>query len=254
MKLADDVFKTGLRGWHSGMMPTGGDAGEALGDADEMWEYLDDGSVRLRPEYQARLNAERALKALANSGVGEKYWNVSAANLVKTDGLRRVLSGLSRFDELNAAGHNLIMTGGLGSGKTQAAVLILKHALSLGLTARLENIGMLAVDVRDGYGSYQGEKMTERAAVARLARPDVLVIDDLGAGETGSALVEKRMLYLALEQRCNHKRMTIVTTNLEAKGMVKTYGKRILERLQPSTTIEFKGESFRLKQESGVSW
>jgi DNA replication protein DnaC len=130
----------------------------------------------------------------------------------------------------------------------------MKHALSLGLTARLENLGLVAVDVRDGYGSHAGEKMTERMAIERMATPDLLVLDDLGAGETASAMVEKRLLYLTLEQRCNHKRMTIVTTNLQAKAMVKTYGKRILERLQPSTTIEFEGGSFRLTPTQGVTW
>jgi DNA replication protein DnaC len=254
MKKAEDVFKQGLRGLHAGVMPTGGEHGEASSDADEMWEYLDDGSVRLRPAYKAKKNAERALKALAQSGIGEKYWDVSVDNLRRTDGLAQVLRGLRRFDELQAAGQNLILVGGLGTGKTQAAVLVMKHALSLGLTARLENLGLVAVDVRDGYGSHAGEKMTERMAIERMATPDLLVLDDLGAGETASAMVEKRLLYLTLEQRCNHKRMTIVTTNLQAKAMVKTYGKRILERLQPSTTIEFEGGSFRLTPTQGVTW
>lgn len=254
MKKAEDVLKQGMRGWRSGVMPTGGDAGEASGDADGMWEYLEDGSVRLRPEYKAKKNAERALKALANSGIGAKYWDVSVDNLRRTDGLAQVLSGLNRFDELHAAGQNLILVGGLGTGKTQAAVLVMKHALAIGLTARLENLGLVAVDVRDGYGSHSGEKMTERMAIERMARPDLLLLDDLGAGETASAMVEKRLLYLTLEQRCNHKRMTIVTTNLQAKAMVQTYGKRILERLQPSTTIEFEGASFRLTPTQGVTW
>ncbi|MEM7775298.1 MAG: hypothetical protein AAF732_06785, partial [Pseudomonadota bacterium] len=107
---------------------------------EDMWDYNDDGTVSLNPEYLKKQGAERALKALAASGVGERYWHVTADALATTQALTRVLSGLGQWDRLRARGHNLILTGGLGTGKTQAAVLVLKYALSRGCTARLEKL------------------------------------------------------------------------------------------------------------------
>lgn len=214
---------------------------------EEMWIENPDGSMSRSDAYLRALNAHKARQQLIESGVGERYWDVSADKLIKIDPLNRVLSGLGRYHQLK--GHNLILTGALGTGKTQAAILILKHALAQGDMGLLQNLGLLAVMVRDGYGATGEDRVTERAAIRRMAEPDVLVLDDLGAGETSNATIEKRLLYLALEQRCNNNLTTVITTNLTVGELVDIYGKRIFNRLQPSTTIEFTGKNWRLEQD-----
>ena len=219
---------------------------------EDMWLEHPDGSVSRSPEYARALNADKARKELVNAGVGERYWHMHSSQLTPTDALKRVLTGIKRYHEIK--GHNLILSGGLGTGKTQAAILILKKALHEGDTALLQNLGLLAVTVRDGYSAaFDQEKLTEHGAIARMATPDVLILDDLGAGETSNAAVEKRLLYLALEQRCNNKKTTIITSNLTLAELVAAYGKRIFNRLQPSTTITFEGTNWRLEQ-SGGGW
>ena len=80
----------------------------------------------------------------------------------------------------------------------------------------------------------------------------LLVVDDLGdekpstdaAHDYFSGLIEMRYDYIYK----NHDTRTIITTNLDASEIIKTYSSRVMDRLQEYFVIcKFKEISFRKK-------
>lgn len=186
-------------------------------------------------------------KRLENSGIGSRYLDVEWGDLKIIDPLPRIKASVTRIKELRASGANALLTGPPGTGKTQAAVLILKAAIRAGLTARIENLGSLGMDIRDGYGA--GDT-TESGVVKSLSALDILALDDIGAGETGGAKIEQRILYMILEARQNNRRPVVLTTNLSAHELAAAVGQRIINRLAPLSIINFDhGRNFRKADE-----
>lgn len=195
----------------------------------------------------ARVNRELEL-----SGIGQRYLSLEWADLELPEPLPRLKAACERIGEIVGAGHSLVLHGPPGGGKTQAAVVIVKAAIRAGYSARIGNLGRLALEVRDGY---DGGPVSEAGVVHDLSHADVLVLDDLGAGETARAEVERRVLYLVLEARQNAAKPTIVTTNLGQTELAATVGARIMNRLQPMAVVNVAhGTNFRLRGAEKVLW
>ena len=204
---------------------------------------LEEGLVAKCPICQTNAEHRKFLEQLNLSGIGERYHHVEWDDLELLEPLPRLKRAGDRVLEIRERGENALVWGPPGTGKTQAAVLILKAALRARLTARIDNLGRLAMDIRAGY---DGAGPTEAAAVKILSEADILVLDDIGAGETGSAKLEQRVLYLVTEARQNQGLPTVLTTNLTPEKLGQAIGSRILNRLQPLAVIGFKhGRNFR---------
>lgn len=216
---------------------------------------------------KARREQQLRVQMLA-SGIEGRYLDVEWENLELLPPLDRVAERCANIAGLIEAGASLLLYGEqTGSGKTQAAMLIAKAAIRAGYTAHVRNLARLALDVRESYRDKSAEQMTERTALLSLTTPDLLVIDDLGAGESDTAAVERRLLFLALDERQMQRRPTIVTTNLlltrqegekPQKGqpptLVELMGARVLARLQPLKSLHVNhGTNFRTRK-SEVSW
>ncbi|WP_027459285.1 ATP-binding protein [Deinococcus murrayi] len=213
---------------------------------------------------EARLRAQ-----MEASGVEGRYLDVEWSDLELLAPLDRVATRCRDITALIDAGASLLLYGeGTGSGKTQAAMLCAKAAIRAGRTACVVNLARLALEVRESYRERSGEALTEKAALRRLTDCDLLVIDDLGAGESDTAAVERRLLFLALDERQMRRRPTIVTTNLllappaeegrrdpnRPASLVEVMGARVLARLQPLRTLHVNhGVNFRARK-SEVSW
>lgn len=195
----------------------------------------------------------KAQAAIERSGIGVRYWGLEWRDLEQLDPLPRIETACGRIGEVVSAGHNLVLIGAPGCGKTQSAVMIIKAAIRAGYTAHLENLGRVSADIREGYSSR--DAISEAGVIRQLSETDVLVLDDLGAGETANAEVERRVLYLVMEARQNAAKPTIVTTNLTLTELSKAVGVRIMNRLQPMASITFAhGKNFRLASQQGVLW
>lgn len=197
-----------------------------------------------------------------------RYLDVEWHDLDLRAPLDRVAHSCQNIRALVDSGANLLLHGEqTGTGKTQAAMLIGKAALRAGYSVNVRNLARLALEVRNSYGDDE-EPMTEKAALLSLTQPDVLILDDLGAGESDSAAVERRLLFLALDDRQMMRKPTICTTNLalrppDAEGrrnpnrtpsLVEVLGTRVLARLQPLTPLHVDhGINFRTRK-SDVSW
>lgn len=194
----------------------------------------------------ARRAADLELRlAVEASGIGTRYLDTTWADLELPEPLPALKAASERITDIITSGHNALLAGPPGTGKTQAATLLLKAAITEGHTARMENIGHAAMRIRAGYDNL-AEGDSEAAVVDRLARPDLLVIDDIGAGEAGEGKIELRVLYFVLEQRQNTRRATILTSNLLPQQVTTFLGSRITNRLMPLETFTFAhGRNFR---------
>jgi|GEM_PF-3077934 len=208
------------------------------------------------PRCQAEKRNAKLRAQIEASGIGGRYLDTEWSDLQLLAPLDRVARGCERIANVIESGENLLLySTQTGSGKTQAAMLTAKAAIRAGFTAHVANLARLAVDVRDGYNTKNGEALTEKTALARLTAPDLLVIDDLGAGETDTAAVERRLLFLALDERQMRVRPTVVTTNLDPQGLAKLFGARVIARLQPLTVLHVShGENFRVKKGRDALW
>lgn len=199
---------------------------------------------------------------LRSSGIGEIYLDVEWSDLDrKNPFFQRMEKACQNIQAIIEHNQSLILHGDPGSGKTQVAILAAKSAIRAGRTAALFNIGRLCVDIRDGYDS---KNLTEKMAIQQLASPDLLILDDVGAGEADSLKLERRILYLALEERMNHRKPAIITSNLKLMdpvldprskeviadhGLYAYLGGRILNRIQPCKAIHVDhGINYRIRK------
>ena len=202
-----------------------------------------DGHWLDNPDYLEVLQAESFIKELRHNGVPERYLAIEWDDLELVDPLPALQAACERITDIIKAGHSLILCGPAGTGKTQAAMLVARAAARHHYRIRVTNVGRLASRIR---AAYSDDSTTEEYETRELERADLLVLDDVGAGESGEAKVERRLLYFVLEARQNARRPTVVTTNLTAAALKEFLGDRLMNRLMPAEVVNFKhGRNFR---------
>lgn len=197
-------------------------------------------------EYRQRLASMRA--QMARAGIAERYLDKRFADLEMVEPFGRIAKRCQKpqLAEIRRDGECLLLHGPPGQGKTQLAALIAKSAIVNGWTAYVANLGRLVVQIREGYEKKEEGAVTEEGVIRTLSDVDFLVLDDLGAGESDSQKIERRILYLVAEARQSGVKPTIITTNL-GKGEVWDYlGARVANRFMPLSSIEVNhGTNFR---------
>lgn len=218
-------------------------------ECEQGWTY-DSGQAERCPDCDAADERAWLAARLTQSGVAPRYLDVTWDDLEMVDPLPAI-KAVSIRDVLES-GHNAAFAGPPGTGKTQAAVLLARAAVNTGASAAIENIGRAAMRVRAGYDQPGGE--TEADVVRRLSDVAFLVLDDVGAGEAGEGKLELRLLYFITEARQSARRPTVITTNLEPKGLRDFLGARVANRLMPLEVFAFThGRNFRTPT-GGTVW
>ncbi len=144
----------------------------------------------------------------------------------------------------------VLITGATGLGKTWLACALAHHACREGYTATYARVPRLlhALGLARADGSYVRE-------LARLAKADVLILDDWGLAPVGE--VERHDLLEIIEDR-NGLKATIVTSQLPVTSWHDTLGDptiadAILDRLlHRAHRIEMKGPSLRKSQKGAA--
>jgi DNA replication protein DnaC len=131
-------------------------------------------------------------------------------------------------------GRGLMFSGSSGLGKTHLAVGILKVLVQ---EKRCEGLfcyyQQLLKDIQNSWNPQSGT--TELEVLEPVFNAEVLVLDDLGSVKPTDWVWD--MVAMVLNNRYNHKRMTIVTTNFEnlpaaSAGASMTLGDRIGDRMR----------------------
>lgn len=153
------------------------------------------------------------------------------------------------FAEVLKTGRSALFVGRPGTGKTHLAVGIGLHIMEAEDRTVLFTTAMRAIRrVKDTWSS--GALETESQAVARLASPDLLILDEVGV-QFGS-VCERNILFDILNERYENRLPTILLSNLTVDELIGFLGERVFDRLREDggELIPFDWESYRGKSKA----
>lgn len=142
-------------------------------------------------------------------------------------------------------GHNLLVTGPTGTGKTWLACAIANQACRHGIPTIFYRIPLLLMELQESSGNGDYRKL-----IKKFAKPELLILDDLGVGVMDSR--SRGDLLEVIESRSDSK-STIVTSQLPVEtwhGYLssgnKTVADAIMDRLVGgSLRLNLTGDSMR---------
>lgn len=133
--------------------------------------------------------------------------------------------------------YNVLMSGNAGAGKSHLAMAMLQAINEHSEEPRkclFVSTGELIRKIQDSFNNPESH-FTQDRTISMLQKPDVLVLDDLGA-ESGAIKTTKsasdfinRTLVAVLDGR--QDKATITTTNLNSTEISKMYDTRLISRL-----------------------
>jgi DNA replication protein DnaC len=116
-------------------------------------------------------------------------------------------------DQLEA-GRGMWFTGDFGTGKTTLAMLISKTAIEADHTVAIYSLPRLLGMLRETFREDAASSLND--LIDRLCSVDLLHIDDVGAEQTSSWVLEQ--LYTVVNTRYEDRRAMVLTTNLIDQG------------------------------------
>ena len=146
-----------------------------------------------------------------------------------------------KWEDFSREGIGLLLFGNVGTGKSYAAGCIANALID-------RMVPVLYISMSDAVNRMQGNFGTDRDAyLKQLMRPDLLILDDLGA-ERNTSYGKERVFDVVNRRLLSHKPM-IITTNIALSAMQKATDlddRRIYDRvLEVCVPVLFDGENFR---------
>ncbi len=120
----------------------------------------------------------------------------------------------------------LLITGGVGSGKTFLSGCIANYLLHNNCPVKFVVVPDLLDDMRSSYAS---RETSEQDIVEQIKKSRVLILDDLGVHNYTEWV--KNKLYSLINYRLNYQLPTVVTSNSELKELENYLESRITSRL-----------------------
>ena len=150
------------------------------------------------------------------------------------------LNFINNFD--NEDTKNLIFSGGTGLGKTYLSNCIVNKLLENGKTVMYQTAPVML----DNLISDLFAKPENQAGISNnLLSVDLLVIDDLGT-ETMNSMKFTELYKIINTRLLSKKTKTIISTNLDLKGLFQNYDERLASRFVGYYDIyRFYGEDIR---------
>lgn len=200
-------------------------------------------------QQQAEQNRQHAISMIiGRSGIPTRFADRSLDGFkAETPEQERVLkicrAYAERFDDRLANGGGLVMCGKPGTGKTHLACGIANHIAKQGRTSLFLSVMEAVRRVKQTWGRHDGE--TEAEVIARMLRPDLLILDEVGV-QFGSE-AEKLILFEIINGRYSEMRPTIIISNLAREELGGYLGERVIDRMSEGggATLAFTWESKR---------
>src|SRR5580698_2506105 len=127
----------------------------------------------------------------------------------------------------------LLFIGAPGTGKTHLAVAALRGLIERGFEGMFFDFQSLLNRIRSGYDQASGTM--DREAYKAALDTEILLLDDVGAHRV-TDWVEDTVTSI-VTHRCNNKRATIVTTNLDEREPSLQYGSAIEEAVRSKSSL-----------------
>ena len=187
-----------------------------------------------------RINHINLLRSEAFSDIPAAAWRFDNAP-VMTKQLAKAKEYAEKWDDFSREGIGLLLFGNVGTGKSYAAGCIANALID-------RMISVLYVDMTDVVNRMQGNFGADRDTyLKRLPRPDLLILDDLGAERNTS--YGKERVFDVVNRRLLSRKPMIITTNIALSVMQKATDlddRRIYDRiLEVCVPVLFDGENFR---------
>lgn len=144
----------------------------------------------------------------------------------------------------------LFAYGGAGVGKTHLASALMagtlqdvvaQNARQAYVSALWTTVPQLLCDLRDTFGD--NSKTNEKQVIEKHAKPELLVLDDLGAEKVSDWTGQS--LYLLISQRLNDMKQTIITSNLSL-AEIDAHDPRLASRLAGMKQLKMTGKDRRI--------
>lgn len=212
---------------------------QKLEAADEMAAYAE----TLRREAKR----DELSKRIGRSGIAERFRNCRIENFAVSEsipGMARAKTAAAdyaeNFEDVLQTGRNMIFSGKRGTGKNHLACGIAHEVIASGNTALVITVGDMLRTVKDSFGGG-----SESEAVGVFVKPDLLVLDEFGAGNLSET--DGRILFSVINGRYERLMPTLVLTNLSAKDFRENVDARIRDRLRDGggKLIPFDWDSYR---------
>jgi DNA replication protein DnaC len=179
-----------------------------------------------RPARVSRARA-RSLSAV----IPKRFRGVSFDRAPVVDMDREIVRVVRRYvEDVDAnldAGRGLWFTGDVGTGKTTLAMLVSRAALDAGRSVAIYSLPRLLAEIRTTFD--EGAEGSHLELLERLARVDLLHVDDVGAERTSEWVLEQ--LYSIVNARYEDERAMVITTNLDHEELRDQIGERTVSRL-----------------------
>lgn len=172
-------------------------------------------------------------RRLRDSGIPDRFLDCTIWNWQHgPDHQRKVWNWLrdyaGAFDLALETGRSAVFTGAKGTGKTHAAIGILRHVIEKGGAARYTTVANLMGRLRATYNHKDGE--TEADIFRDLTTCDILCLDEIGKS-IGTAFDASQFFRLVQDRHANMK-PTILVANLTRPEFLAFAGPAIMDRLR----------------------
>ncbi len=156
--------------------------------------------------------------------------------------VRRLNTNLRRRLLTKPKEQGVLLWGSAGVGKTYTAMALIRWYYTHKINVQRFTHSELLLKLRSCFNGGGNE----RAIMNLLTETDVLVIDDVAAGSLSD--YSTTALLSILDNRLEHCRPTIITTNLSPENLAEAFGERFSSRLKTFLTIKLGGQDKRTKE------
>lgn len=175
---------------------------------------------------------EKERNYLLSNGFSKRYLDKSFDNYIAdTQGKKNALSKCKELcDSLIAKeqGNNIIMVGGVGTGKTHLANAMVKKLYRNGIYATRMNLIDIVRDLKSTWS--KDSDISESELLSLYHERGLLIIDEVGI-QFGSD-TEKMFLFNIINGRYEECMPTVIISNLDVNGVKNVIGERCVDRLR----------------------
>lgn len=187
-----------------------------------------------------------------NSLVNQSLLKASFENYIPTSAelnaaKQALLDYVANFNPKD--GHNLLITGTYGTGKSHLSFSASRALMNDGYTSLFLSVPKLLTKIKDTYNSRA--QFSENDLLDYIANVDLLVLDDMGAEYTNMKNGEDNWTWSKLFEVIDSRsgKSTIYTTNLKGNELEAKVNSRNFSRMMENTdVVKMFGRDYRKKE------